>query len=113
MKPPRTPDSSSDSGIREHLEKVSKVLSNISFGTTLDNADKGKNIDCWKASGTAPVTPNTEFSVAHGLGRVPITLAGQDTNNGGVIYRSTTAWTKTAIFLKCTVASSVYNIVVI
>lgn len=113
MKPPRVPDSLEPMGIDKHLQTVSKVLSNISFGSDMNNKSLDRNVNCWKASGVAPGAANTEFTITHGLGRIPLTLGGYDTNNGGVIYRSATAWTKTQVFLKCTVASSAYNLVII
>jgi hypothetical protein len=85
----------------------------ISFGATMGNAEQDRNIQCSKASGVTPGVANTEFAVPHGLGRVPITLNGWDTNNGGVIYRSTTAWTKTQAFFKCTTASATYNLILV
>jgi hypothetical protein len=116
MKPQRTLQGMNPGGhvLAKWLERHGRVLDgNVSFGSTMTNKDQEQNIECWKASGTTPATANTEFSVTHGLGRIPLTLAGWDTNNGGVIYRSTTAWTKTAVFLKCTTASAAYNIVLI
>lgn len=113
MKPQRVPDSIEPKGILAHLEQLNKVTTNISFGDTMGNSDRSQNMECWKSSGNAPGVANTEFAVAHGLGRIPITLAGQDTNNGGVIYRGATAWTTTQIFLKCTTAAAAYNIVII
>jgi len=68
-------------------------------------------MQCWKATGTAPGVANTAFTINHSLGRIPNTIVGQDTNNAGLLYRGGT-WTKTQIVLKCTVASSVYNIIV-
>ena len=95
------------------LENVSRAVSgNLTFGSTTSNSDPELNIECSKAAGTTPGTVNTEFSVAHVLNRVPITFFGH-TDNGGVLYKSTTAWTKTQIFLKCTTASAHYSLVVI
>ncbi len=86
----------------------------VSFGATMSNAEQDRNMFCSKASGTTPGVANTDFAVSHGLGRLPITLAGWDTNNGGVIYRSpATAWTKTTATLRCTTVSAVYNLILI
>lgn len=113
MKPTRQPDAQTPEAIQRHLEQTNKVLSNISFGDTMGNTDRSQNMECWKATGTTPAGANTEFAVSHGLRRIPLTLAGQDTNNGGVIYRSTAAWTATQVFLKCTTASAGYNLILI
>ena len=98
---------------------------NISFGATMSNIDPTQNMNAWKASGTTPATANTEFAIPHHLKYVPLTILGADTNNGGVLYRSTTAWTAAPtqptgtppvppvghIYLKCTTASAVYNVI--
>jgi hypothetical protein len=99
--------------IVEWLVRHGRVLDgNISFGGTMANTDKDRNITCWKASGTTPGAANTDFTITHGLNRVPKTILGQDTNNGGLLYRSpATAWTKTAITLRCTTATAAYNII--
>jgi hypothetical protein len=80
----------------------------------MSNADADNNMQCWKAKGATPATANTDFTIQHSLGRVPLTINGQDTNNGGVLYRSpATPWTKTTITLRCTTATAAYNVIVI
>jgi hypothetical protein len=93
----------------------SRVLAgNVEFGDTMTNKEPGRNIKCWKATGTTPGVANTDFTIQHGLGKVPITIAAQDTNNGGLLYRSpATAWTKTAVTLRCTTVSAAYNVIII
>jgi hypothetical protein len=49
---------------------------------------------------------NTEFSVTHGLGSVPVGYLVVKTNKGGVIYDSGTTWTSTTIYLKCSAANA-------
>lgn len=95
-------------------ERLAKVLNgNISFGSTMSNTDKDMNLNIWKATGTTPGTANVDFTIHHSLGRIPSTIVGQDTTNGGLLYRSpVTAWTKTTITLRCTTASAAYNVVV-
>jgi hypothetical protein len=93
------------------IERLAKVLNRqTSFGATMNNTDRDINLDIWKAHGTTPGA-NTEFAITHSLGRVPLTIVGQDTNNGGLLYRSTTPWTKTQVFLKCTTATAAYNVI--
>jgi hypothetical protein len=85
---------------------------NVSYGDTMTNGQEDQNINAWKFQGTSPGAANAQFTLNHSLGRVPNTIVGQDTSNGGVIYRGTTPWSKTQIFVKCTAASSVYNLIV-
>jgi len=90
------------------LANHGRVLQNIHYGTT--NADPGKNIVSWLASGVSPGAANTDFTITHGLGYIPTTIIGQDTNNGGLLYRGSVAWTKTAVTLRCTTATATYNV---
>lgn len=100
-------------------EVNSKVLNgNVSYGSTMSNQDPSQNLHVWKADGTTPGSPNTEFAINYQLDHKPLTIVGQDTNNGGVIYRSSTPWTfnqqkqSGTIYLKCTTAAAAYNLIV-
>ena len=99
--------------LTRHTERLAKVLNgNVSFGATMNNGEEDTNLNIWKATGTSPGTANTNFTINHSLGRVPVTIVGQDTKDGSVIYRSpSVAWTKTTVTLRSTGASSVYNLV--
>ena len=93
-------------------ERIAKVVNGgISFGDTMSNKDGDININCWKAQGTTPGAANTNFTINHSLGRVPLTIVGQDTNNGGLLYRGSVAWTKTTVTLRCTTATATYNVI--
>lgn len=95
------------------VERLAKVLNGqVSFGTVMNNTEPGTNLNVWKAHGTTPGAANTDFTINHSLGRIPITIVGQDTNNGGLLYRSPiTAWTKTTVTLRCTTATATYNVI--
>lgn len=122
MKPPVIVDHA-DKKVQGHLDQLTKVLKKISFGasvpdpanpgrTMISNNEPDRNLDIWKATGTTPAGANTDFTITHGLGRIPCTIVGQDTSNGGLLYRSpATAWTTTTVTLRCTVASSPYIVV--
>jgi hypothetical protein len=101
--------------VHDWLVNHSRVLAgNITFGDTMTNNEPGRNIQNWKAFGVTPAAANTDFTIQHMLGRIPITIAAQDTNNGGLLYRSpVTPWTKTTVTLRCTTASAVYNVILI
>jgi hypothetical protein len=86
----------------------------ISWGTTMSNIDPGRNINCFKAFGVTPAVADTDFTVPHSLNRMPLSLGFQDTDNGGVLYRSPAVqWTSTTVTLRCTKASSNYNVGII
>ena len=93
----------------EHIGTV--LTRNVSYGHTMSNADQNVNTDTWKATGTTPGVANTDFTINHSLGRIPITIVGQDTNNGGLVYRGSVPWTKTTVTLRCTTASAAYNVI--
>lgn len=83
-------------------EQNAKVLAgNVSFGTAINDTDGDRNIRCSKVSGTTPGVANTEFSVAHTLGTIPMGFLVLSTGAAAHIYKSTTAWTTTTIYLKC------------
>src|SRR5215469_2619310 len=106
-------DVNTPTNITRWSERLARVLNtNVSYGSTMSNADKDRNIDCSKATGTTPGFANTDFTIQHSLGRIPNTIVGQDTNNGGLLYRGSVAWTKTSITLRCTTASAAYNVIV-
>ena len=99
--------------ITRWIERIARVLNtNVSFGSTMSNADADMNISCAKFQGTSPGSANTDFTLAHSLGRIPNTIVGQDTNNGGLVYRGSVAWSKTTVTFRCTTASAGYNIIV-
>jgi hypothetical protein len=100
--------------LTRHSERLAKVLNgNVSYGATMQNGQEDINMSVWKAFGTSPGAANTDFTIKHSLGRTPITIVGQDTKDGSVLYRSpVTAWTATTVTLRSTGASSVYNLVV-
>jgi len=101
--------------LTRHSERLAKVLlSNVNYGTTMSNKDADNNMNCWKFEGTSPGAANTDFTLQHNLGRIPVTINAQDTTNGGLIYRSpVTAWTKTTVTFRCTTASANYKVIVI
>lgn len=101
--------------LTRHTERLAKVLNgNVSRGSTMSNSDVDNNMNDWKFEGTSPGAANTDFTLPHSLGRIPITIDAQDTTNGGVVYRSpVTAWTKTTVTFRCTTASANYKVIVI
>ena len=48
---------------------------------------------------------DTEFTVSHGLGAVPIGYLLLNIDKAGVVYDSGTAWTSSNVYLKCSVAN--------
>jgi len=129
MKAPMTPhdlikgNMVNGESLRQHLDKVYKTLHRISFGaapppvpavgTSVTIVDEDMNFDGQKVAATSPAIPNTEFAISHSLGRVPIGFTFLGGSNQGVVYRSTTPWTKTQIFLKETQGTNVFTILIV
>ena len=79
----------------------------IRFGDGGDG-DRGENIHGEFQLFTSHASANTEFSVTHTLGSIPVgyLVLGQD--KAGSLYQLSdtgTAWTTTTISLKCSIAS--------
>lgn len=114
-----------------HIELVSKALDSlVNFGETFTNAGTftaasggadHSDIECWKTTGTTPAGANTEFAVAHNLPRIPIHFIYTLDRAGDIYtyYAGMTAWTAATsagldgnIYLKCSVASANYRIII-
>ena len=104
-----------ESNVRRLEQDMSQLFlslqGRIRFGTGTDG-DRGENM-----SGEFQVvttsTADTEFTVNHTLGAVPIGYLVLKTNKGGVVYDSGKAWTKTSIYLKCSAASATITLFLI
>jgi hypothetical protein len=123
MKLPRSFGSlQSDGSTRAYLEQLSRALDayTITFGDTTSNTEH-LDMDVWKVTGTTPATPNTEFAVPHQLLRVPwgYIVAGKSisgdfyTSTGGSAWTAATASAAGNIFLKCSVASVGFVLIII
>jgi hypothetical protein len=94
------------------IELLAQALAgNVSYGSSMSNTDQDLNLLIWKATGITPGVANTDFTINHSLGFVPNTIVGQDTNNGGLLYRGSVAWTKTTVTLRCTTATAAYKVI--
>lgn len=78
---------------------------------TADDEYTGNMSGQW-ANVTAPVTPNTEFSIPHALDRIP-SFYFYNSDRAAIVYQlptTGTAWTEEEIFVKCSVASAVLRV---
>jgi hypothetical protein len=72
-----------------------------------------ENVFCdYKAFGT-PITPNTEFSISHSLGRVPMGYIVVSQTATGNFYDGSTSNTSATLYLRCNTASVSGNIIII
>jgi hypothetical protein len=79
----------------------------VSFGTGVTGTQSGNLEGEWRTY-TSNATPNTEDTLPHTIGSVPLGYLVVNQNKSGNIYGTPTlgtAWTASSIFLKCDVAS--------
>lgn len=84
------------------------ILRNISFGDGT-NSCTAQNTDTRFVDGTTDVTPGTEKVFAHVLGRVPVGIIFTGQDKAGSIYKGSTVWTATNIYLKSDIASVTFK----
>lgn len=79
--------------------------------------DRGLNVadnfDASEVSFTSNITPDTEDTVAHTLGRVPTYFIVGSLDKAAIVYKGTTAFTKTNIYLKTNVASTAVKLILL
>jgi hypothetical protein len=63
-----------EADLRVALKRIfDYVLRNLRFGPVANNV-RTENFQCYYYTATTPATANQEFSISHGLGRVPYVL---------------------------------------
>ncbi len=100
----------SDAGVIDN-EPVGKPYASISLGDASDGTLAGVLNGRYQTY-TTNATPDTEDTVAHGLGRVPVGFIVVNRDKAGIVYDSGGTWTTTNILLKCNVASMTTTILV-
>lgn len=70
----------------------------------------GDNVDCRIVSYTSNAVADTEDTVAHTLGKAPIGFVVIDIDKAGVVYRGSTSFSTTNVYLKCSAGSAALKI---
>lgn len=84
------------------FSNLTYILSgNLGFG---DGVDVDNIRGMWHTY-TTNSTPDTEDAIAHNLGVVPVGVLEMKKPASGYLYRGSSAWTTTNIYMKCTAAS--------
>ncbi len=81
----------------------------IRFGTGSDGAD-GENVSGSFKVFTSNAVADTEETIAHGLGAVPIGFIVINRDKASSLYDSGTAWTSTNAYVKSDTASTTYTV---
>jgi len=106
--PDRAP--STEEGRQYHQYEITKVLNGlIGFGSPVGGRD---NIDGEFVTITSPAGADTEFTVTHNLGRVPVGFFVVNIDKVGIVYDGGTVWTTTQMFLKVNAATVTLTIFV-
>lgn len=94
--------------IQVQIQKLYYVIQGrVSFGTGVDGIN-GQQVSGQFQTYTSNVTPNTEDTLAHTVGSVPIGYIVMTQDKAGSVYGTAslgTAWTGSTIYLRCDVAS--------
>lgn len=97
-----------DKDLLTSLSNWAMVLKSILDGGISIN----DNFDASQVSVVSHATPGTEFSVAHGLGKIPLGYIITGQNGAGGVYDGSTANSRTTLYLKSDVASKTFRILV-
>ena len=71
------------------------------------------NVDASVVSVDSHATPGTEFSVSHGLGKVPEGYIIMSSGGAGSVYDGTTANTKDTLYLRSDASSVTFKLLVL
>lgn len=97
--------------VNSDLETIFLCLSGrIRFGPNDNIINKGENVLGQFVTYTSNASANTEDTISHNLGSIPIGYIVVKINKGGVIYTSGTTWTSSHIYLKCSTTSTVVTL---
>lgn len=89
---------------------AARNLSLTSRDGAIANNDKAGNFNAVWVVFTSNGTANTEDAVPHTLDRVPICAIASLPDKVAVLYIGTTAWTKTNVYFKTSVATVAWKV---
>lgn len=87
------------------LYKIFQHLADIFKNLKLEDNFDGEILEV-SDSGNA----DSEITIAHHLKRIPKYFIVISINKGAVVYKSSTSWTETNIYLKCNVANTAFKV---
>lgn len=79
----------------------------------IQHGDKVGNLDARYVVYTSNAVADTEDTISHGLGRVPVGYIPAKQDKAGTVYDGTTAWTATHIYLRASAASMALTVMVL
>lgn len=102
------PESDFDRALEQELFSAWPELATI-INRGLNFSD---NFNCTISTVADTGAANTEFSIAHGLKRIPTGYLVIRRSAGGVVYDSGTTFTTANIYLKCTTANTTLTVII-
>lgn len=97
--------------VNSDLDTIFLCLSGrVRFGPNNTTVNKGENILGQFVTYTTNSSSNTEDTVSHNLGSVPVGYIVVRQNKAGSVYDSGTTWTSGNLYLKCSATSMVVTL---
>jgi hypothetical protein len=99
----------------EYLRQLFITSQNLALtqrNGAINNNDKAGNLAGKYVVFTSNGVANTEDAVSHALGAVPTGYIIVRQDKASLLYTGSTAWTKTTIYLKSSVASTLWTVLV-
>jgi len=93
----------------EMLASYSLKLSDVINGGLVFGAE---NMNCYVHTVTDTGSADTEFNFSHTLKRIPSGYIVVSIDKAGIIYKGSTAWDTTKIYLKCNVANCEVKLII-
>ena len=97
-----------DKDLITSLSNWAMVLKSILDGGILID----DNVDASRVAVVSHATPGNEFSVSHGLGKVPLGYIVTGQESAGSVYDGTTANTNQTLYLKSDISSKTFKLLV-
>ena len=101
--------------ITQYLQDLSRMSRSLTFLDSDGGVTTGRrslNIDAVWVAYVSNAVANTEDTVAHNLGRIPLGIFVGMPDKNAVIYSGPTAWTSTNIFLRASAATVTVGLLV-
>lgn len=109
----RADDPRADFLITQYLHELNRMARDLTFLDSDGGVTSGRralNINAVWVQYVSNGVANTEDTVAHNLGRIPLGIFPGLADKVAIIYASGTAWTATNIYLKASAATVTANL---
>ena len=101
--------------VTQYLQALNRMARSLTFLDSDGAVGTGRrclNIDAVWVNYVSNAVADTEDTVAHNLGRTPVGIFVSAPDKSAVIYRGSTAWDATNVYLKSTAVTTTADILV-